>query len=333
MDDRIPAAPPVILSIEDGEERPLWSVMIPTFNCIHYLRQTLSSVLTQDPGAGNMQIEVIDDCSTDGDVGALVQAIGKGRVGFFRQEKNRGSLRNFETCLNRSRGKWVHILHGDDCVKPGFYQEIEHLFNSYPSVGAAFTKHSVINERGYEIEISGNIIEEPGIVKDWLYKIAQEVCVQPPAIVVKRSVYEHLGGFFAVHYGEDWEMWTRIAAHYPVAYSPKCLAMYRRHSNNISTRAFLSGQNTKDVMTVMNIIQSYLPRDKRRRIRQQALRTYSIYFIKKSYYSFDEGKNVKAALRQATNALKMHVNKITVYNTIKLYILYMLRRAVKENSA
>jgi len=31
-------------------------------------------------------------------------------------------------------------------------------------------------------------------------------------MVVKREVYEKLGGFYGVEYGEDWEMWVRIAA-------------------------------------------------------------------------------------------------------------------------
>src|SRR5882762_9895331 len=120
MNSRIPTSPPVITPVSPADVHPLWSVLIPTYNCIEWLRQTLEGVLVQDPGPEKMQIEVVDDYSTDGDVGALVQEIGKGRIGFFRQEKNRGSLRNFETCLNRSKGYLVHLLHGDDLVLKGF---------------------------------------------------------------------------------------------------------------------------------------------------------------------------------------------------------------------
>src|SRR5690606_21567073 len=101
------------------------------------------------------------------------------------------------------------------------------------------------------------ISEQPGIANNWLEIIAAGQKLQPPSIVVKRTVYEQLGGFFGVHYGEDWEMWVRIAAHYPVGHSPKRLARYRIQRNNISSAYFLSGQHIKDISKVINTIQQY----------------------------------------------------------------------------
>src|SRR5215218_9112907 len=122
MSDRIPETPPIINPVNTTDPRPLFSVMIPTYNCLAYLKRTLESVLVQDMGAGKMQIEVVDDCSRDGDVKKLVDEVGKGRIRFYQQPENRGSLRNFETCLNRAKGYYIHLLHGDDLVKPGFYE-------------------------------------------------------------------------------------------------------------------------------------------------------------------------------------------------------------------
>src|SRR5215203_6238715 len=96
-EERTPGKPPVIEPVCENEKRPLWSVMIPTYNCIHYLQYTLESVLAQAPSLEAMQIEVVDDYSTDGDVATLVETVGKGRINFYRQKKKCGSLRNFET--------------------------------------------------------------------------------------------------------------------------------------------------------------------------------------------------------------------------------------------
>ena len=64
MKTRIPSKPPVILPLPENEKRPLWSIMIPTYNCSKYLAETIESVLQQAPAEDIMQIEVIDDYST-----------------------------------------------------------------------------------------------------------------------------------------------------------------------------------------------------------------------------------------------------------------------------
>lgn len=74
---------PEIAPVPATASRPLWSVMIPAYNCGQYLIETLRSVLDQDPGPEVMQIEVVDDCSTQDDSEAVVRSLGKGRVSFF----------------------------------------------------------------------------------------------------------------------------------------------------------------------------------------------------------------------------------------------------------
>ena len=321
MIERTPQTPPVIKPVEDTE-RPLWSVMIPSYNCLNYLKETLESVLIQDPGPEFMQIEVIDDASTEGDMEALVREVGKGRVGYYRQPENVGSLRNFETCLNRAKGHYIHILHGDDMVKFGFYREIESLFSKYPSAGAAFCKNSFMNRMGNEQAFSSSIMEEAGIIPDWLEQISLVNHCQPPAVVVKREVYEKLGSFYAVHYGEDWEMWCRIAANYDVAYTPKCLAMYRSHPNNITTRSHLAGQSIRDIEKVIGIIQSYLPVEKRRKMVEESKKNFSNLFstvAAKNFYG-----NKKVYLNLAYKSFLLNKNKKTAYFLTRIALSFIL---------
>src|SRR5438128_1183269 len=115
--------------------------MVPTYNCAELARLTVESVLAQDPGAERMHIEVIDDCSTKDDPEAVVAEVGRGRVAFYRQPKNAGISTNFTTCLQRSRGEWVHVLHGDDLVRPGFYETIERVITAHPTAGAVVCGH------------------------------------------------------------------------------------------------------------------------------------------------------------------------------------------------
>ena len=297
MITRIPNEPPKIAPIADYVgKRPKWSVMIPTYNCLPYLKKTLESVLSQNVGEDEMQIEVIDDCSKDGDYEALIAEVGNGRIGFYRQEDNMGSLRNFETCINRARGYFVHILHGDDMIKPGYYKEIDSLFKKFPDAGAAFTDYIYMDENSKELFANKKLSVERGVVDNWLTIIAQTNRIQPPAIVVKRSVYENLGSFFGVHYGEDWEMWARIAAKYPFAYTPEILASYRRLPNSISGLGKRSGDNIHKIRWVIDRIQDYLPMDERERSRKAAFRWYSRYMMSSAFSVWAKTKDRSTAL-------------------------------------
>jgi glycosyltransferase involved in cell wall biosynthesis len=319
--ERIPNIPPIIHPVAHHIQRPQWSVMIPAYNCLPYLRETIESVLAQDPGSAHMQIAVVDDGSTDGDVQALVQAIGKSRVDYFQQPVNVGSLRNFETCLNLATGEWVHLLHGDDRIALGFYTEIATLFQQYPEAGAAFTNTAnlFMHAMGTEVVDRPPIAPTVGLLPNLLLMLAEGQKLETPSIVVKRSVYEQLGGFFAVHYGEDWEMWARIAAHFPVAYSPKCLAQYRYlNTTSISHRSIREGQNIRDITKVITIINQYLPDEHRKNLKNRALRNYALYCLSlvDGLYLTDK----RAAISQIKGALKMSRHSEVIYRSLKAYL-------------
>jgi glycosyltransferase involved in cell wall biosynthesis len=234
--------------------------MIPTYNCAAYLRETLRGVLAQDPGPSLMQIEVVDDCSSDHPE-AVVAELGGGRVEFFRQASNVGHAENFNTCLRRSRGQLVHLLHGDDSVRDGFYATLGPAFDEHPDIGNAFCRYIAIDEDGQWVSLAPLERHASGVIQNWLELIATGQRLQAPAMVVRRAVYEQLGGFDRRirAYGEDWEMWTRIASRYPVWHDPAPLALYRIHTRSLSGRTVRTGENMRDLERVITIIQEYLP--------------------------------------------------------------------------
>lgn len=191
---------PAINQVPEEVNRPFWSVMIPTYNCANFLVETLKSVLAQDPGSDIMQIEVVDDFSTKDDPEAVVRELGKGRVSFFRQPKNGGPIPNFNTCIQRAKGHWLHILHGDDMVLPGFYSTLQKSLEKEPTVGAAFCRHIFVDENGQWQWLSALERETPGILPNWIEKIAIGQRIETPSIVVKRQVYEKLGDLISNYF-------------------------------------------------------------------------------------------------------------------------------------
>jgi len=93
-----------------------------------------------------MQIEVVDDCSDKDEPEEVVDEIGQGRVLFYKKSINGGAIHNFNTCIERSCGYLVHILHGDDSVETGFYKQFTAAFQASPDCAAIFCRAFDIDE-------------------------------------------------------------------------------------------------------------------------------------------------------------------------------------------
>ena len=247
-----------VLPVSADTNRPVWSVMIPTYNCSKYLRETIGSVLIQDGGIDNMEIWVVDDCSIDNPE-ELVKELGKGRINFYRQERNVGQLNNFSTCLNLAKGKIIHLLHGDDFVLDGFYKKLERPLLSDDSIGAAFTGNNIVDEDSKLVMVSDVLAPAPGVLNNFLTVISRKQVIQTPSIVVKREVYEKLGAFNKdLTWLEDWEMWIRIACNYRFYYEPTVLAAYRIHDASNTVDSLETGRFVKDVLECINVYSKYL---------------------------------------------------------------------------
>lgn len=260
--------------------RPLWTVIIPTYNCAYYLRETLESILIQDPGVDLMEIIVVDDCSTKDDPAAVVVEYGKNRVKFIQQQKNVGKSANYATGLKESKGKYIHILHGDDTVENGFYDTILNLFNSFPEVGACFCQCNYINKESVVTNQTGILSPHPSVIEDFLVKISTWQLLQPPSVVFKREVYEQVGAYDSrLKYMEDWEFYVRAAVYFKWAYTPEILANYRVFAANSSSRSIAKGERIHTLYQVLSIIDSYLPNNIKQKIKNERHRAASVYLI------------------------------------------------------
>jgi glycosyltransferase involved in cell wall biosynthesis len=292
-----------IAALPEDASRPLWSVMIPAYNCAGYLRETLAAVLAQDPGHERMQIEVVDDCSAD-DPKGVVDELGAGRVELYRQPQNLGTARTFNTCVERSRGRLVHILHGDDAVRDGFYRVMAEPFESQPEIGAAFCRYISMDADGSWETVGKPEPDGRGILVGWLERIALGQRLQTPCMVVRRSVYEQLGGFDTrLTYMEDWEMWTRIAASFPVFYEPEPLALYRVHTRSATGRSRQAAENVVDLRRAIEINRGHLPPERVDEITSRALEITAVTAIRRAGRMLHAGDGA-AARAQVKEALR-----------------------------
>jgi glycosyltransferase involved in cell wall biosynthesis len=282
----------MISAFEDGFHEPIsplpddsktvnWSVIILAYNCSEYLPDTFDSILNQDPGKDKMEILVVDDFSQPDSIPELIEKFGRGRIQYIRQKMNVGKSKNYATGLLHSRGKFIHILHGDDRIHPGFYEGLYELFQRFPDAGAAFCQSNYINSKNLILGVTGKELDRDGILEGWDRKITISQRIQPPSIVVKREVYEQVGGYDnRLKYFEDWEMYNRISRYYKVAFTPEILADYRVHEKSSSQKSSYRGERLKTQKEVIRIIDSYLDPKTIASIRPQRNQEQAQYIIR-----------------------------------------------------
>lgn len=97
------------------------SVIVPVYNVAGYLRRTLDSLTGQT--YDDLEILVIDDCSTDGTQPLLAQyASGSKKIRALYQERNQGVSAARNRGLDAATGDWICFCDGDDWYAPEFVQ-------------------------------------------------------------------------------------------------------------------------------------------------------------------------------------------------------------------
>lgn len=243
---------PAIAAPEPSPHRPMWSVMIPTYNCARYLGKTLESVLAALPSS-EIEIVVVDDCSKD-DPEAVVAKVGGGRVRFSRNDKNLGATGTFNRCLALSRGHFVHILHGDDAVLPGFYSNVEKRLAAAPDAGACAVRVARIDEADRRIDVGSPLTDDLATT----HALFRRNTLTAPAVVLRRDVVERTGGFRPdlVH-SADWDLWKRIALVSRIVVINEPLLLYRVHSGQDTSRLVKTATNIRDAAHAIEVSRAY----------------------------------------------------------------------------
>ncbi|ARV57698.1 glycosyl transferase [Nostocales cyanobacterium HT-58-2] len=139
---------------ENSSQKPLVSVIIPTYNRPDYLKQAINSAIKQT--YQNIEIIVSDNCSPESPQ-ALVESFGDSRIRFFRQQENVGMFTNQMNAFKMAQGKYVASLHDDDMWNEDFLEKLVPPLEENLDVILAFSDQYIIDAQG---EINYPLTEE-----------------------------------------------------------------------------------------------------------------------------------------------------------------------------
>ena len=264
-----------------GAPTPRWSVVIPAHNCAELLVPCLQSVLGQVSHRDDVEVVVVDDGSSD-DPAAVVTRVGSGRVRLVRNERPLGAVPNFNRCLGEARGEYVHLLHGDDLVLPGFYEAMDAALAG-PRVAAAFCRTQHVDAVGTPIAVTRSYVPGGGVWPDALRHLGSANRVAAPSIVVKASTYAAVGGFDeSLPHAADWDMWARAATAGDVYFVDRVLAQYRVHGANDTSKRLRTGANMEERYRAMEHVLTHVPEAERPGLRRQGAALGTVYALRQA---------------------------------------------------
>jgi hypothetical protein len=122
-----------------------FTIIIPSYNGGNYLKQCVSSVLTQT--YEYYTLAVLDDGSTDGSLEWL-QTLQEPRLTLYPALRHLGIVGNWQRVLSIPKAEFMTILGQDDLLDPNYLAVMGRLIQAHPKAGLYHSHFRFINSSG-----------------------------------------------------------------------------------------------------------------------------------------------------------------------------------------
>jgi len=217
------------MPLSDGQGRgaagqSLVSVITPSYNQGHFIRETIESVLGQDyPSVEHI---VVDGGSTDGTV-EILREYGQRYPQRFRwvSEPDKGQSDAFNKGLALAHGPYVGWQNSDDLYTPGALRLLAGALDAHPDAAVACGGCSILDEHG-------RIVATRSARPLTVASAVQESSFFNQSALFRRDTLVALGGLREdLDFYMDHELWIRIAVwRLPTVCLPPMLGIFREHA-------------------------------------------------------------------------------------------------------
>jgi Glycosyl transferase family 2 len=213
-----------------GQTLPTISVAMPAYQAERWIGETLESVLAQTSPPD--EVIVVDDGSTD-DTAVRAEAFGE-RVRVVRQA-NAGAPAAYNRAFRESTSDYVAMCPADDLWEPHKLEYQREVIAEHPDVDVTFGGACFfgLEDRDYPGPAATGLLERERFIRE-MY--VADVLPAPTA-VVRRELFDRLGGFRDDLPAEDYEFWMRALKHGATFFhDPRLLVRLRQHGGNLSAQ-------------------------------------------------------------------------------------------------
>jgi|GEM_PF-307184 len=205
---------------------PRFSVVIPTYNRLAYLREALDSVARQS--LQPFEVIVVDDGSDD-DIAAGVADHQTQPQVICQTQQGPAAARN--AGVARATGEWIAFLDSDDQWLPNKLETYAKRISADPDVSILYGPMKPVDSIGKPVPGRTKPCHD-GKITDPLFHSS---FVHVPTVVMRRALFESAGGFHPdLPVCEDYDLWLRLSLTERFALIEEPLALRRLHGNRLS---------------------------------------------------------------------------------------------------
>lgn len=207
----------------DPSTQPLISVVMPVYNALPFLDDSVTSILSQT--FGDFEFVILDDASTDGSVERLREwATRDERIRLHESTRRLGLSRSSNAVVAQARAAIVARMDADDVAHPDRLRRQFEIIKRAQDVVVVGTLCNGIDANGREVR-----------PRDRWRLVRRSAYIPFPhgSAMFRREVFDKVGGYDEeADSGEDQQLFSQMAAHGRVVTLPDVLYSYRYHANN-----------------------------------------------------------------------------------------------------
>jgi len=214
--------------------RPRISIITPSFNQGHFIKETIDSVLGQ--GYPDLEYIVMDGGSTDETVDIL-KSYGE-RVKWV-SEKDRGQSDAINKGIRRATGEIIAYLNSDDLYEKGSLDAVADYFTDNPASFWATGKCRIIDMKGVEVRKAITAYKNFFLSRYSYKTLLVTNFISQPATFLRRRAFDELGLFDeGQHRVMDYDFWLRAGERQPPGFIDRYLASFRVYPASKTSSSF-----------------------------------------------------------------------------------------------
>jgi len=204
-------------------EKPLVSIVTPSYNQAPYLEETIRSVLGQT--YDRIEYILIDGGSTDGSLEIIQKYAHK--FSYWVSEKDKGQTDAINKGFAAAHGSILAWLNSDDMYQPDAVSEAVAYLSGHPQVGMVYGDLDFIDENG---RVIGRF---PAAQTDLKRLRCGYVHIPQPSAFFKAELWQQAAPLDdSFYFAMDYDLWVRLARLTEFKYLPgSTWANFRLHSD------------------------------------------------------------------------------------------------------